>query len=41
MEKPLADWIMATGVGLVGNELRDTEAERVDRNDGWRRELYI
>jgi hypothetical protein len=35
-EKPLADWIMATGVvGLVGNGLRDNEAERVERNNGW------
>jgi hypothetical protein len=40
-EKPLADWIMATGVGLLGNELRDNEAERVERNDGWRREPFI
>jgi hypothetical protein len=31
-EKPLADWITATGVGL--------EAERVERNDAWRREPY-
>jgi hypothetical protein len=34
-EKPLADWIMITGVGLLGNELRDNEAKRVERNDGW------
>jgi hypothetical protein len=34
-EKPLADWIMATRVGLLGNELRDNEAERMERNDGW------
>jgi hypothetical protein len=27
-------WIMATGVGLLGNELRDNETERVERNDG-------
>jgi hypothetical protein len=40
-EKPLADWIMATGVGLLGNELRDNEAEWVERNDGWRREPFI
>jgi hypothetical protein len=32
------DWTIATGVGLVGNEMRDNEAERVERNDGWRRE---
>jgi hypothetical protein len=24
-EKPLADWIMGTGVGLVGQEMRDKE----------------
>jgi hypothetical protein len=40
-EKSLADWIMATGVGLLGNELRDNEAERVERNDGWRREPFV
>jgi hypothetical protein len=40
-EKPLADWIMATGVCLLGNELRDNEAELVERNDGWRREPFI
>jgi hypothetical protein len=40
-EKPLADWIMATGVGLLGNELRDNEAELVERNDGWRREPFV
>jgi hypothetical protein len=40
-EKPLADWIMATGVGLLGNELRDNGAERVERNDGWRREPFV
>jgi hypothetical protein len=40
-EKPLADWIMAAGVGLLGNELRDNEAERMERNDGWRRESFI
>jgi hypothetical protein len=39
-EKPLADWIMATGVGLLGNELHENEAERVERNDGWRREPF-
>jgi hypothetical protein len=32
-EKRLADWIMATGVGLLGCGLRDFEAERVERND--------
>jgi hypothetical protein len=41
-EKRPADWIMATGVlvGLLGSELRDFEAERVERNDGWRREPF-
>jgi hypothetical protein len=33
-EKPLADWITATGVGFVGQEMRNKEAERVERNDG-------
>jgi hypothetical protein len=36
-EKPLVDWIIATGVGLVSHDIRN-EAERVERNDGWRRE---
>jgi hypothetical protein len=40
-EMPLADWIMATGVGLLCNELRGSEAERVERNDGWRREPFL
>jgi hypothetical protein len=40
-EKPLADWIVATGVGLLGNEFRDNEAERVERNDGWRRQPFL
>jgi hypothetical protein len=40
-EKPLVDWIIATGVGLVGHEMRDNEAERVERNDGWRREPFL
>jgi hypothetical protein len=40
-EKPLADWITATGVGLLGPERRDSEAERVERNDGWRRDPFI
>jgi hypothetical protein len=40
-EKRLADWIMATGVGLLGRGLHDFEAERVERNDGWRRELFV
>jgi hypothetical protein len=34
-EKPLADWITATGVGLVGWNRVDKKDERVERNDGW------
>jgi hypothetical protein len=30
-EKPLADWIMATGVGLLSRELHDPEAQRVEK----------
>jgi hypothetical protein len=40
-EKPLADSITATGVGLVGQDRGDNEAERVERNDGWRREPFM
>jgi hypothetical protein len=40
-EKPLCDWIKATGVGLLGPGLRDLEAERLEKNDGWRREPFI
>jgi hypothetical protein len=40
-EKPLADWITATGVGLVGQDRFDKEDERVDRNDGWRRAPFL
>jgi hypothetical protein len=32
---------MATGVGLLGRGLHDFEAERVERNDGWRREPFV
>jgi hypothetical protein len=39
-EKPLADWIMATRVGSLGPGMRDQESERVERNDGWRREPF-
>jgi hypothetical protein len=39
--KPLADWITATSVGLLAPEMRDREAERVQRNDGWRRDPFI
>jgi hypothetical protein len=40
-EKPLANWIMATGVGFLGPENHDLEAERMERNDGWRREPFV
>jgi hypothetical protein len=40
-EKPLADWITATGVGLVGQDRVDKEDERVERNDRWRREPFL
>jgi hypothetical protein len=33
-EKPLADWIVATGVGLLGPGKQDYEEERIERNDG-------
>jgi hypothetical protein len=41
-EKPLAvsDWIVATGVGLLGPRTQDYEAKRVERNEGWRREPF-
>jgi hypothetical protein len=39
-EKPLADRIMATGVGFLGPENHDPEAKRVERNDGWQREPF-
>jgi hypothetical protein len=39
-EKPLDDWIMATRVGFLGPGMRDQESERVERNDGWRRETF-
>jgi hypothetical protein len=32
---------MATGVGLLGCALRDFEAERVERYDGWRGEPFV
>jgi hypothetical protein len=41
LKKPLADWITATGVGLIGQDRGDKEAERVERNDGWRREPFL
>jgi hypothetical protein len=40
-ENPLADWIVVTGVGLLGHGKQDFEAERVERNDGWRREPFV
>jgi hypothetical protein len=40
-EKLLADWITATGVGLVGQDMVDKEDERIERNDGWRRETIL
>jgi hypothetical protein len=40
-QTPLADWIVATGVGLLGPGKQDFEAERVERNDGWRREPFV
>jgi hypothetical protein len=40
-EKPLCDWIVATGVGLLGPGLRDLEAGRLEKNDGWRREPFM
>jgi hypothetical protein len=39
-EKPLADWIVATGVGLLPGK-QDYEEERVERNDRWRREPFV
>jgi hypothetical protein len=40
-EKPLADRITATGVGLVGQDRVDKEDERVERHYGWRREPFL
>jgi hypothetical protein len=40
-EKPLADWIAAIGVGLLGPGKQDFESERIERNDEWRREPFI
>jgi hypothetical protein len=39
--KPLADWITAKRVGLIGQDRGDKEAERVERHDGWRREPFL
>jgi hypothetical protein len=35
-EKPLADWFVATRVGLLGPGKQVYEEERIERNDGWR-----
>jgi hypothetical protein len=40
-EKPLVDWIVATGAGLLGPGKQDYEEERIERNDGWRREPFV
>jgi hypothetical protein len=40
-EKPQADWIAVTGVGLLGPGKQDFEAERIERIDGWRREPFV
>jgi hypothetical protein len=37
----LCDWIKATSVGLLGRGLRDLEAERLEKNDGWLRQPFI
>jgi hypothetical protein len=34
-DKPLADWIRATGVDLLGNEFRGNDAGRLESSDGW------
>jgi hypothetical protein len=40
-EIPLADWIVATGVGLLGPGIQDYEEEQVERNDRWRRDPFV
>jgi hypothetical protein len=40
-EEWLPYWIMGAGVGLLSSELQDFEAERAERNDGWRREPFV
>jgi hypothetical protein len=40
-EIPLADWIVVTGVRLRRPAMQDFEAERVERDDGWRREPFV
>jgi hypothetical protein len=38
---PAADWITATGVGFLGPGMQVREVDRVERNDGWRREPFV
>jgi hypothetical protein len=40
-EKPRADWIVATRVGLLGPGKQDYEDQQIERNDGWRREPFV
>jgi hypothetical protein len=40
-EKPPTDWIVATGVVLLGPGKQDYEEERIERNDGWQREPFV
>jgi hypothetical protein len=40
-KKPLAHWIVATGVGLLGHRKHDYEEDRIERNDGWRPEPFV
>jgi hypothetical protein len=40
-EKPLADWIVGTGVGLLRPRKQCFQAERVEKNDGLRGEPFV
>jgi hypothetical protein len=40
-EKSLASWIIVTVVRLLGPQMLDREADRVERNDAWRREPFL
>jgi hypothetical protein len=40
-EEPVADWIVATRVGLLGPGKQNFEAEQVERNNGRRREPFV
>jgi hypothetical protein len=40
-KKPLADWIMVTGVGLLSHELHGPESQKVGRNDRRQREPFL